>query len=383
MSDGERCRHCGRSLAPAAQFCGGCGIPVAAAEVLTPGTPGADIATMAIPTTDAVPQYPDDQYPDDPYYWEPRRRVLPWIAAAVVVAVIIGGIVVAAGSGDSRKGVGSRRDGPIAMPSVNTYQLSEALAILEREGVDAEQVTVTRVPRLNMGPGTVFEQDPPPGINVFDRVTLTVSRAPDKMPDFVGRNINPVRATLTTLDVRVTIQVLLDPTHSDGTVLEQTPPKGAPFANAVRLTVSRKPIPTNLGDLTGIGSAPTKSAAASIAGTVYRHSLVWDVSVCPAVPPVSVAYALDGHYRKLLATAGLGPEIQDRADRVHLDINVDGAVVFTRNLDYLNAIPVDIDVTGRKHLVLTFTALGGGDPRCANAPATLGYARLLSTADGG
>jgi hypothetical protein len=377
MSDGERCRHCGRSLAPAAQFCGGCGIPVAAGEVLTPGPGGADIPTMAVRSPDPAPPYPDD-----PYYWEPRRRILPWIAAAVAVALIIGGIAIAAGSGDSHKGVGGR-DGPIAMPSVVTYQLSEALSILDDEGVDAKHVTVTRVPRLNMGPGTVFEQDPQPGINVFDRVTLTVSRAPDKMPDFVGRNINAVRATLTTLDVHVTIQDLLDPTHSDGTVLEQTPPKGAPFANAVRLTVSRKPIPTNLGDLTGIGSAPTQAAAATIAGTVYRHSLVWDVSVCPGVPPLSVAYALDGHYRKLLATAGLGPDTQDRADRVHLDINIDGAVVFTRNLDYLNAIPVDIDVTGRKHLVLTFTPLGGGDPRCANAPATLGYPRLLSTADGG
>jgi hypothetical protein len=110
---------------------------------------------------------------------------------------------------------------------------------------------------------------------------------------------------------------------------------------------------------------------------------VWNVAVCPAVPPISVAFALDGHYRKFLATAGLGPDTQDRADRVHLDINVDGTVVLTRNLDYLNALPVDIDVTGRKHLVLTFTPLGGGDPRCANAPATLGYPRLLSIADGG
>jgi hypothetical protein len=383
MCDGDRCRHCGRSLAPAAQFCGGCGIPVAAVDALTPGTQGADIATMAIPATDAAPQYPDDPYGDDPYYWEPRRRVLPWIAAGLAAALIAGGIIVAAGSGDSHSSVGSRRDGPIAMPSVNTFQLSEALAILNREGVDAEHVTVVRVPHLNLGPGTVFEQEPQPGINVFDRVTLTVSRAPDKMPDFVGRNVNAVRATLTTLDVRVTIQDLLDPTHTDGTVLEQTPPKGAPFANAVRLTVSRKPIPTNLGDLTGIGTAPIQTASTTIAGTVYKRSLVWNVSVCPAVPPLSVIYALDGHYRKLLATAGLNPEIQDRADRVHLDITVDGAVVFTRNLDYLNAIPVDIDVTGRKHLVLTLTPLGGGDPRCANAPATLGYPRLLSTADGG
>src|SRR6187200_1127777 len=93
MSDGQHCRHCGRPLAPAAQFCGGCGIPVAAEEALTAGSPGADIQTMAIPTTDAGPADPDD-----PYYWEPRRRILPWIAAGLAVALITGGIIVAAGS---------------------------------------------------------------------------------------------------------------------------------------------------------------------------------------------------------------------------------------------------------------------------------------------
>jgi hypothetical protein len=301
MSDGEHCRHCGRSLAPAAQFCGGCGVAVAAAEVLTPGASSADIPTMAIPTSAE-----ESVYPDDPYYWEPRRRILPWIAAAVAVALVAGGIILAAGSGDSHPGVGSR-EGPIAMPSVVTFQLAAALATLDREGIDTKQVTVVRVPRLNMGPGTVFEQRPQPGINVFDRVTLTVSRAPDKMPDFVGRNVNAALATLTTLDVTVTIQDLLDPTHTDGTVLEQTPPKDAPFATAVRLTVSRKPIPTNLGDLTGVGTEPIEAADATIAGTVYQRSLVWSVSVCPAAPPSSVTYALDGRYRKLLATAGLGP----------------------------------------------------------------------------
>ena len=389
MSDEEHCRHCGRSLAPAAQFCGGCGLPVTGlavtglpvtdGEILTPGASPADIPTMAIATTAAGPEDPDD-----PYSWEPRRRILPWIAAAVAVALIVGGIVFAAGSRDKPTVVGAtaRHDGPIAMPSLVTYKLSDALALLSREGVDSKQVTVTRVPRQNIGPDTVFEQVPQPGMNVFDRVVLTVSRAPDKMPNFVGKNINAVRATLTTLNVKMTVADLLDPTHSDGTVLEQTPASGAPFATDVRITVSRKPIPTNLGDLTGIGDAPIATAGTTIAGTVYLRSLVWTVSVCPGVRPLSVTYALDGHYRKLVAAAGLSPANQDGADRVHLVITVDGAIAFNRNLDDQTALPVDIDVMGHKQLVLTFAPLGGGDPRCANAPATLGHPRLLSTADG-
>jgi len=384
MSDGEHCRHCGRSLARAAQFCGGCGLPVTVlpvtdGEILTPGAPGADIPTMAIATTAAGPEDPDD-----PYSWEPRRRVLPWVAAAVAVALIVGGIVFAAGSRDKPTAVGAaaRHDGPIVMPSLVTDKLSDALALLGREGVNSKQVTVTRVPRQDIGPGTVLDQAPQPGMNVFDRVVLTVSRTLDKMPNFVGQNVNVVRATLTTLNVKLTVADLLDPTHSDGTVLEQTPLAGASFANDVRITVSRTPIPTNLGDLTGIGEAPIATAGTTIGGTLYPSSLVWTVSVCPGVRPFSVAYALDGHYRKFVAAAGLSPANQDHADRVHFVITVDGSVAFDRNLDDRIALPVNIDVIGRKHLVLTFTPLGGGDPRCANAPATLGHPRLLSTADG-
>ena len=381
MSD-EHCRHCGGRLAPAAQFCGGCGIPVAPSEpltteALTSSTANADIPTMEISTTKlGAPG------PEDPWDWEPRRRVLPWVAAGVAIVVIAVGILTAAGSPDKHTSVASvaRRKGPIVMPSVFTFKVTDAISLLEREGIDAKQIGVHRVPRANIGPGTVIRQAPQAGMNVEDFVTLTVSRAPDKMPNFVGKGINSARATLSTLDVTLTVDNALAVSVADGIVMEQTPAAGAHFAKTIRLTVARTPIPINLGDLNGGGSTPSKTTA-TIAATAYPDSLIWDVSVCPGAPPVTASYALGGHYRKLFATAGLSTGTQDPADRVRLEITIDRTVMMTRNLDAQTPVPIDFDLTGRKQLVLTFTPVGGGDPKCANAAAALGHAQVVSTAE--
>jgi hypothetical protein len=162
--------------------------------------------------------------------------------------------------------------------------------------------------------------------------------------------------------------------------LAQIPGGDAPFATAVHLTVARKPIPTNLGDFNGVGTAPTKADAVTIAGIAHPYSLSWRVPVCPGAPPVSVSYLLAGRYRKLIATAGLGTGTADPADRVHLDIAVDGAVVVSEDFDARSSVPIDIDLTDRQQLALTFTAIGGGDPTCTDAEAALGQPRVLSIA---
>ena len=355
-------------------------MPVPASDSLTGETTGADIPTMAISNTKLVPPGPNDPY--DPYEWEPRRRILPWIAGVVAVAIVAVAIFVAANSGDKHTSVTSaaHREGPIAMPWVLTFKLPEARAVLRREGVDPKQISVVRQQRKDVAPGTVVGQTPRSGMNVVEGVMLTVARLPDKMPNFVGKGINTSSATLATLGVKLTIDDALNATVSNGKVLDQTPAAGAPFAKAIRLTVARRPIPTNLGDLNGVGTAPAETTTATIAGALYPNSAVWEIPVCPGAPPVSVSYLLAGHYNKLAATAGLRSDNQDPADRVRLDIAVDGVVVLSRNLDMLSAVSVEIDLTDHQQLALTFTPLAGGDPTCRNAPATLGQGRVVSTA---
>jgi hypothetical protein len=76
----------------------------------------------------------------------------------------------------------------------------------------------------------------------------------------------------------------------------------------------------------------------------------------------------------------LSSDTQDPGDQVLLNISVDGAVVETRNLDRQTPVAIDIDLTMRQKLALTFTPIGGGDPKCSTANAALGHARLSSTA---
>jgi hypothetical protein len=252
--------------------------------------------------------------------------------------------------------------------------------LLEKDGVDAGQIDVVRVPRLDMSPGTVIKQIPSAGMNVDQGVTLTAARPPDAMPDFVGKGINTVRATLSTLDVQVTVQDILDAAVSDGTVVVQSPPAGSPFSRVVRLTIARKPIPTNLADLTGVGATPTPFDSVTIAGVSYPGGLGWRVPVCPGTQPVTVSYLLAGHYRKLTTTAGVNADPTHPTDRVHLDIVVDGTALVNRDLDQQSAVPVDIDLVGHQQLALTFTAVGATGPACWNAEAMLGRPRLLSIA---
>lgn len=379
MTGMAQCRHCGHRLAPAAQFCGDCGIPVATheslgRESLTPGTSGVDIPTMAISTLGPTG-------PDDPYEWEPRRRVLPWIAAIVAVALIVAAVAVVAGTGDKHVALSAKahRDGPIVMPWVLTFNLHDAQALLAKQGI-TQEIDVVRVKRSDVAPDTVVEQTPRSGMTVDQGVTLTVARPPDQMPNFVGTPVNMARATLTTLKVALTVDNVLDATASDGTVLAQTPPAGAPFAKTAHLTVARKPILTKLGDFNVVGATPTITDDATIAGTLYPNSLGWKVAVCPGSPPVTVSYLLAGHYRELLATAGLSSATDDPADRVRLEITVDGASVVSKNLDVVSTLPIDIDLTDRQQLAITLTPIAGGDPKCANAYATFGRARVLSIA---
>jgi hypothetical protein len=383
MTGMGQCRHCGRTLVPNAQFCERCGVAVPAAVPqggLTPGASGVDTPTMAVPTTDLGPPGPDDPY--DPYDWEPRRRVLPWIAGVVAIALIVAAVFVVVGSGDKHRSVSSKAhlSGPIVMPWVVTFKLSQAITALEKDGVDSGEIDVVRVARTDMSPGTVINQIPSAGMTVDQGVTLTAARAPDTVPNFVGKGVNTVLATLSTLDVKFTVEDLLDAAVSDGTVLAQSPAAGSPFSPTVRLTIARKPIPTNLADLTGTGAPPTPSGATTLAGVAYPDSLSWRVPVCPGTQPVTVSYLLAGHYRKLTTTAGVSADPANPADQVHLDIAVDGVVVVSRNLDQQSSVPVDIDLVAHQQLALTFTAVGATGPRCWNAEATLGRARLLSIA---
>ena len=192
------------------------------------------------------------------------------------------------------------------------------------------------------------------------------------MPNFVGHRINAARATLSTLNVTLTTDDALDGTVADGTILDQSPAAGAPFADALHLTVARTPVPTNLGDLQAVGPAPERSSSQTISGTAYADGLFWDTSVCPGSAPTQVTYNLDARYRRFVAIAGLGSETERATDQVRIHITVDGTVVLAGVLDERRTVPVALDVTGHNQLLLTFTPVPGNSSNCSTAKPALG-----------
>jgi hypothetical protein len=381
------CRHCGRPLAPDAHFCGECGSPVTRVDAPTMSiratTPVSGYSVTAPP---APPTWsggvPPGQYADLPPDIPPRHRAA-WaiFGVLVVIASVIAAVVVLRGSNDSTGRTPTTHPTangqPIVMPVLTAYSKADAISQLTRAGLPAKLITVKTVSRVDVAPGTVVDQAPAAGLTIDTRVLLTVATAPATMPDFTGHGINAARATLSTLDVTIVIDDAIDASVSEGTVLRQVPAAGAPFAHSITLTVSHKPITTKLGDLTPTGDQPIEGES-EIAGTTYRGSVLWRMSVCPGSTAVTATYDLGSRYRRFLATAGLGAETVNPADRVHLDIRVDGVVVLSRNLDKPTPVPVDLDVTQHNQIVFTITPLIPGPQECTPTFASLGHARLLA-----
>jgi hypothetical protein len=383
VSDDNHCRHCGRAVGPSAQYCAGCGRPVR----------GTGLPTMSVPAAAAYPPIEDELEPFEPDDY-PRRRVAPFVVTAIVViaAIVAAGVMMHShSSSHTSVTAATRPSGPVVMPSVMTFTRSQALTELRDAGVDAARIQIALRPRQDVAPGTVLQQHPAPGITVTGRVVLIVSRAPATMPNFVGSGINSARATLSTLGISLTMNVELNSTVADGTVLRQTPAPGTPFTSAVELVVARTPVVTDLGDLAAIGAAPQQSDTATIAGTVYPDSLTWSASVCPGALPVDVAFALGGHYRELSAYAGLATGTANPTDRMHLDVRVDGTIVLAHDLDAQAPVPIVLDVTKHQRIDFAFTPVattapgtpgapgGPGGPKCEDNTVVLGTAHLLST----
>ena len=353
---------------------------------LTPGGSGADIPTMAISTPDLGRLRPTRD-PNDPYEWRPRRRVLPWIAAVVAVALIAVAVVVASGSNDKPtarllEGQARRSDDDAVGAHLQVARGGRAPRQRRRRRRAGHRA---RVPRQDVGPGTILDQFPRAGHERPRRRDARRSRVPDKVPDFVGKGVNAARATFSMLNVKLTVEDALDARASPTEPCwsrHRRPERRSPRTCASPWRAGRSR-PTSATS-TVSARCPTKTETATIAGTAYPDSLRWNVSVCPGAPPLTVSYLLAGHYRKLIATAGLGAG-GDPADRVHLDIAVDGTVLGEPRPRSRRSIGADrLDLIGRQQLALTFTPIDGGDPKCADAHAIMGQAwccRLRKVAD--
>jgi len=182
----------------------------------------------------------------------PRRsRVVgTFVAAAVVLALVAGGLAIAA-TGSST----------VAVPSLVGRTEAQAERALAGAGLEAQ---VTRQVADDPA-GTVIGQDPAPGSSVGDgdSVRLVVSRGPPKVtvPEVAGQPVADASAALAQQGFAVVVERRTDETVPFDVAIATDPPAGTAHAkeSQVTLIVSDGPAPVRVPDVAG-GTYETASA---------------------------------------------------------------------------------------------------------------------------
>jgi beta-lactam-binding protein with PASTA domain/tRNA A-37 threonylcarbamoyl transferase component Bud32 len=192
-------------------------------------------------------------------YEEPRRRrsVWPWLLGLLLLALLGAAIWLALAE--------MRPTAPqVRVPNVVGRDFSEAIAILNRRGLDP---AVTRRPN-ERDEGTVFRQDPPAQERVDEgaTVTLFVSSGPREtvVPDVVGRTKREAQQLLREAKLRLgTTTKTPSDTFGEGVILDQSPDAEVevPEGSTIDITVSTGPEVTDVPFVEGL---PVEQAVEAI-----------------------------------------------------------------------------------------------------------------------
>jgi hypothetical protein len=269
-------------------------------------------------------------------------------------------VVAAPAKGDSK---------PVTLPDVRGLQLVDAQQAMADAGLPTTGVTVKDAPAA-LPAGTILRQDPIGGTVGAAGVTLFVA-VPGTVPPVVGTQATDALQNLEDLGASVRQVARYAPGTPEGTVLDVTPPAGAPLATEVVLTVSGPADSVFLSDVKqASGSCGTGSA--SVNGVKHDNS----VTCSPGSGETTAAWLLDRQVTQLTGVLG----VEDRSDpgtTIAVRIAVDGRVVFDQVVGYGTATPFTVDVTGVLRLEVTYSSpstsgqrqLALGDARLVGDPA--------------
>ncbi len=255
------------------------------------------------------------------------------------------------------------------MPNVKGMTKDKAISQLTGKGLSSSNVAVEEKDDTTTPAGTVIDSTPKEGdsVAVDGRVTLTVSKKPDKMPDFVQyKTFTKAKAEAGKLgiDVKEDVQVDLDNAHADGEVLGQSPKAGEPFAKEVTLTVSKRPAADYLQDEKPVNGSPSKGSA-TIGGTSFNKSLFSSTYVprydSSAPEAWHFDYNLEGRYDQFVASIGIGNDTNNSTYKVEFRVYVDNVLqdTVTTALGKLDpAKEIKVDLTGKQVLRLEMVGVG-------------------------
>ena len=238
----------------------------------------------------------------------PRRsRVVgAFVAAAVVLALVAGGLAVAA--------TGS---GTVAVPSLVGRTEAQAERALADAGLEAQ---VTRQVADDPA-GTVIGQDPAPGASVGDgdSVRLVVSRGPPKVavPEVAGQPVADASAALAQQGFAVVVERRTDETVPFDVAIATDPPAGSarPKESQVTLIISDGPAPVRVPDVAG---GTYEAAAATLAQNRFSAARVDEFSTTvengKVIRTDPAAGSLAARDSTVSVVVSKGPELVDVPD---------------------------------------------------------------------
>ena len=253
-----------------------------------------------------------------------RRSKAPWIALAVILAVLVaafGGWYIAAGPGKT-----------IPVPSVVGATVDDATATLATQGLS---INVTEEQYSETAPaGTIITTDPAPGDSIAKdgTVSAVVSKGPERydVPAVKGMSEQDATAALTAANLSLgTVDQAYDDKVDAGLVVSSKPKAGASVkpGTPVSIVISKGPQPVPVPDVVGkkVGGAKNALADAGLrtdvsekfsesipnhvvismkpkAGTVVDSGTKVALVVSKGPPPVTVPNLIDMNKNKAIST---------------------------------------------------------------------------------
>ena len=191
----------------------------------------------------------------------PKRRLVPYVVAVAVVAVLaIASFAFASSFG-----------GPaVAVPGVVGFTESEARARAEAAGVDIEVVT-----RETDDPaGIVVDQRPAAGLRSDGGLTIVVSSGPPPVetPMLLDLRRDDAKLAATDAGFVPVVEERYDDQARRGIVIGQTPAAGDPAErdSTITIVVSKGPAPVELPDLEGDAPDAAQTELEALGFTVTR-----------------------------------------------------------------------------------------------------------------
>lgn len=222
-------------------------------------------------------------------------------------------------------------------------------------------VQIKTVNRIDAQPaGSVIEQDPVAGAPFAQVVTLTVSTAPATVPDVTGKTFAEAQQQLTKLGFEVKENPIFDQKLADGLVQGQNPPANTANVGKVTLDVIRRPVVTYLADMEPVDKTNLYGFNSDGATKANGKAYSHGILVTPAPSGQVGTIEYDFSRQYRKLTGELGLDDKSASDAIgKVEIYGDGRQLLAQDVSFGQTVPVDLDVTDVLRVKITVATVDG------------------------